>query len=59
MFPALNDGATAFLTAFQCSSVCPVSRFVPPRNCTEDDPNLNTPHNVLRVNSRWFCSNAG
>ncbi len=38
MFPALNEGATAFRTAFQCSSVCPVSRFVPPRNCTDDTP---------------------
>ena len=33
MLPALNAGATAFLTAFQCSFVCPVSMFSPPRNC--------------------------
>ena len=34
MLPALNAGATAFRTAFQCSLVCPVSMFVPPRNCS-------------------------
>ena len=33
MLPALKEGATALRTAFQCSSVCPVSRLVPPRNC--------------------------
>jgi len=33
ILPALNAGATAFLTAFQCSLVCPVSIFSPPRNC--------------------------
>ena len=34
ILPALKEGATALRTAFQCSSVCPVSRLVPPRNCT-------------------------
>lgn len=34
MFPALKEGATALRTAFQWSFVCPVSRLVPPRNCT-------------------------
>lgn len=33
MCPWLNAGATAFLTSFQCSSVGPVSKLVPPRNC--------------------------
>ncbi len=33
MLPALKAGATALRTAFQCSSVWPVSMFVPPRNC--------------------------
>lgn len=30
---ALKAGATPLRTAFQCLSVCPVSRFVPMRNC--------------------------
>ena len=34
MLPALNAGATDLRTAFQCSSVWPVNKFVPPRNCT-------------------------
>ena len=34
MLPWLKAGATAFLTSFQCSSVGPVSKLVPPRNCT-------------------------
>ena len=33
MLPALNAGATDLRTAFQCSSVWPVNRLVPPRNC--------------------------
>ena len=31
----LKAGATPFRTARQWSSVCPVSRFVPPRNCMD------------------------
>ena len=41
MLPALKEGATAFLTAFQCSLVWPVSRLVPPRNC-------NSPKSLFR-----------
>ena len=33
MLQALKAGATPLRTARQCLSVCPVSRFVPPRNC--------------------------
>lgn len=40
MLLALKEGATALRTAFQCSSVCPVSRLVPPRNCAEIAPTL-------------------
>ena len=34
MLLALKAGATPLRTARQWLSVCPVSRFVPPRNCT-------------------------
>ena len=34
ILPWLKAGATAFLTSFQCSSVGPVSKLVPPKNCT-------------------------
>ena len=36
MLPWLKAGATAFRTSFQCSSVGPVSKLVPPRNCEQD-----------------------
>ena len=42
MLPWLKAGATAFRTSFQCSSVGPVSRLVPPRNYAT----AITPHNV-------------
>ena len=34
ILPWLKAGATAFLTSFQCSSVGPVNKLVPPKNCT-------------------------
>ncbi len=47
MLPALKAGATALRTAFQCSSVWPVSRLVPPRNCSMLHPNIEPLSNPL------------
>ena len=54
MLPWLKAGATAFRTSFQCSSVGPVSRLVPPKNCARARYYLTLPllsthvHNMIR-----------
>ena len=57
MLPALNAGATDLRTAFQCSSVWPVNRLVPPRNCRAGtQTHVTHPCIVLCHSSiKWSC----